>query len=71
MNKQSPDIDKKISYGLKNRDKLPRVAKGNKKTDDKLVFSEINGERRQVRRVLTKKGDKELKVSLIYDYVSK
>ena len=34
-------------------------------------FSEINGERRQVRRVLTKKGDKELKVSLIYDYVSK
>ena len=44
MNKQSPDIDRKISYGLKNRDKLPRVAKENKKTDDKLVFSEINGE---------------------------
>jgi hypothetical protein len=44
MNKQSPDIDRKISYGLKNRDKLPRVARGNKKTDDKLVFSEINGE---------------------------
>jgi hypothetical protein len=32
---------------------------------------EINGERRQVRKVLTKKGSKEHKISIVYDYVSK
>jgi hypothetical protein len=32
---------------------------------------DINGERRQVRKVLTKKGSKEHKISIVYDYVSK
>lgn len=34
-------------------------------------MSEINGERRQVRKVLAKKGSKEHKISIVYDYVSK
>jgi hypothetical protein len=34
-------------------------------------MSDINGERRQVRKVLAKKGSKEHKISIVYDYVSK
>ena len=34
-------------------------------------MAEVNGERRQVRKVLTKKGSKEHKISIVYDYVSK
>lgn len=34
-------------------------------------MAELNGERRQVRKVLAKKGNKEHKISIVYDYVSK
>jgi hypothetical protein len=34
-------------------------------------MAEVKGERRQVRKVLAKKGSKEHKISIVYDYVSK
>lgn len=33
-------------------------------------MSEINGERRQVRKVLTKKGEKVFRLSVVYDWVA-
>lgn len=34
-------------------------------------MAEINGERRQVRKVLAAKGSKVHKISIVYDYISK
>jgi hypothetical protein len=34
-------------------------------------MAEVKGERRQVRKVLAKKGDKVHRISIVYDYVSK
>jgi hypothetical protein len=34
-------------------------------------MAEVKGERRQVRKVLAKKGKKEHRISIVYDYVSK
>ena len=33
-------------------------------------MSEVNGERRQVRKVLAKKGSKEHKITIVYDWVN-
>lgn len=33
-------------------------------------MAEINGERRQVRKVLAQKGSKVHKISIVYDYIS-